>query len=97
MNCMHATRLLSQARERRLSWRVRLGLQVHLLMCDACTQFSRQLDLLRQAVRRLTHRVERDEKLNLSSTARDRIAAAVEVQKELLSRVWQNQDQNSTD
>lgn len=51
MTCKQAHRLLSQAQDRRLSWLERLGLRVHLLLCDACRRFSRQIDILHQAMR----------------------------------------------
>jgi hypothetical protein len=52
MTCKQAHRLLSQAQDRRLSWGERLGLRLHLLLCDACRRFSRQIDVLHQAMRR---------------------------------------------
>jgi hypothetical protein len=79
MDCKHATRLLSQSLDRELALRQRLGLQLHLLLCDACTQFFRQLSLLRQAVRQLSSRVEHDESLKLSDAARTRIAEVLAI------------------
>ena len=37
----------------RLPWTQRVALRLHLAICDACTSFSRQVGLLRAAVRRL--------------------------------------------
>jgi hypothetical protein len=44
--------LLSQAQERGLDLKERFGLQLHLLLCDGCTNFRKQLDFIRSAVRR---------------------------------------------
>jgi predicted anti-sigma-YlaC factor YlaD len=51
LNCKSATRLVSEAQERPLSVRERMGLNIHLLMCSGCRNFSEQIPLLRQAMR----------------------------------------------
>ena len=51
LNCKQTSRLLSEAQDRRLSLFERVTLRVHLGVCDACTQFSRQLEFLRAAMR----------------------------------------------
>jgi hypothetical protein len=52
LSCKEATRLLSQAQDRRLSYGERIKLRLHLLACVACSRFSRQLAVLRDAVSR---------------------------------------------
>jgi len=47
--CKDATRLLLEAEERRLSLSERIGLRLHLLACEACPRFERQLRLMRRA------------------------------------------------
>ena len=44
--------LLSQAQERRLGWRERFVLRLHLLLCDGCTNFRKQLELMRVLIKR---------------------------------------------
>ncbi len=78
LDCQHASQLLSQAMERRLPWRQRISLRLHLMICDACTQFSRQLTLLRTAVGQLAGKIENDETLKLSDEARQRIVQAIQ-------------------
>lgn len=92
LDCKHASRLVSQSMDRRLSLRERLGLRLHLLLCDACTQFSRQMMVLKQAVRQWSSRVENDTRVTLPDDARQRIAAAVALKAE--SQARQNPDQN---
>ena len=47
--------MLSQAMERDLSAWARVRLRLHLMVCDACSNFDRQLKLLRKAVARLVN------------------------------------------
>lgn len=51
LSCKEATVLLSQAHERRLGWRERLGLRLHLLLCDGCNNFRKQLDFIRVLIK----------------------------------------------
>jgi len=53
LNCKQASALLSQSQDRQLGFLERLGLQLHLALCDGCTNFRRQLALMRAAIRRL--------------------------------------------
>jgi predicted anti-sigma-YlaC factor YlaD len=52
MNCRHATQLMSQELDRELGWRERLALRLHLTMCGGCSNFRRQMALLRRVCRR---------------------------------------------
>lgn len=51
-SCREISVLLSQAQERRLDFAERLALRLHLLLCDGCRNFRRQLAFIRTAVRR---------------------------------------------
>jgi hypothetical protein len=97
LNCKQASHLLSQSMEQRLSLRQRLGLRLHLMMCHACTQFSRQLGVLRAALAQLGRRIENDDSLALSSDARERIAQNMANQARVLDEARRNPDQNFTD
>jgi len=52
LTCKQVSVKLSQAQERRLGWAERIGLRVHLMLCDGCRNFRRQLELIRAAARR---------------------------------------------
>ena len=52
LSCKDASALLSQAQERALGPYERFKLRLHLSVCDGCTNFLRQLDFMRAAVRR---------------------------------------------
>ncbi len=51
--CREVHRLVSEAMDRDLSLIERLRVRLHLLVCTACTRFSGQMSLLRQAMRRM--------------------------------------------
>ncbi len=51
LTCKQASRLLSEAEDRRLGTPERLKLRLHVGFCDACTHFSKQLAFLRAALR----------------------------------------------
>ena len=53
IDCKEASRLLSQAMDQKLPLWDRARLRLHLAACDACRNFSRQLEFLRRAVARL--------------------------------------------
>jgi len=97
LDCRHATLLASQSMEKRLPFRQRMALRLHLMLCDACTQFMRQLHLLRAAIGQLGRQVENDEKLVLSKSARERIAEAVAIQAWQNDEARRNPDHDSTD
>jgi hypothetical protein len=56
LSCKEVTRLVSQGLDRRLGFGERLRLRVHLLICDGCSNFTRQMAFLRRAVQRLANR-----------------------------------------
>ena len=52
LSCKQASELMSQEQDRRLSLAERLGLRLHVLICDACANYRRQMVVLRDACRR---------------------------------------------
>jgi len=51
MNCLEATKLISEAQEKALPLKTRMGLQVHLMMCGGCHNFKQQMGDLRAITR----------------------------------------------
>lgn len=51
MNCKQATELMSQELDRSLSWSERISLRFHVMMCDGCTNFRKQMAFIRTACR----------------------------------------------
>jgi hypothetical protein len=56
LKCREAARLASQNLDRPLSFGERVSLRVHLAICDGCTNFSKQIAFLRNAIARLGSR-----------------------------------------
>ena len=78
LSCRQASQLLSQSLDRRLSWQERTGLRLHLMICDVCRRFGRQLLIMRKAVRLLVSDAEHDRQIRLPDEARERIARMIE-------------------
>jgi len=56
LSCKQVTRLVSQGLDREFGFAERVRLRVHLAICDGCTNFKKQMDILRRAVAHLgTH------------------------------------------
>jgi hypothetical protein len=51
IDCREASRLISQNADRPLPLARRIQLRLHLFICDACSNFSRQVRQLRKGVR----------------------------------------------
>lgn len=73
LTCKKASQLLSQSLDRRLNWRERCSLKLHLMLCDVCTRFAKQLKLLRNVIKQMITATESDEQIQLSQLARERI------------------------
>jgi Putative zinc-finger len=56
LTCREASRLISQGLDRHLGFGERLKLRVHLAICDACSNFKKQVDFLRRAVKQIGSR-----------------------------------------
>lgn len=61
MSCKAATRLASEAMDRKLSLVEQMQLRLHLAICNGCRNFTRQIDLLRHAGRNLPDHFNGDE------------------------------------
>jgi hypothetical protein len=78
LNCKQASRLVSESLDRRLSWRERWSMHLHLLICDMCTRFKTQMEFLQRAAREYLRRgAPMAEQTPLSAEGRERIRRAV--------------------
>ncbi len=79
-SCRDASRLVSAAMDRPLSFRERLSLNSHLMMCSLCQRFQNQMHRLRH-VARLSDRDACDDgvvpDVTLSPEARERISRSL--------------------
>ena len=80
--CRQATRLQSEAMDRRLSFSQRLGLRLHLVLCKWCRRYGEQLKFLRFAARQCEEHEGRQGPQRLSPEARQRIQERVQSSRE---------------
>ncbi len=59
-SCEQAARLSSRAMEQPLTPSERILLGMHLMMCKRCSNFSRQIEFLRRASRKIPEVLEKD-------------------------------------
>lgn len=74
LTCKQVFLLGVQSNYRQLSWRERLGMRMHLMFCDACGRFRRQMAFLHEAARRFAGEPDVDKQIRLSAEALERIA-----------------------
>lgn len=58
LTCRDTVRLLSEARDRRLPWRTRISLRLHVLACKMCQIYGAQFDALGRVCREAGARAE---------------------------------------
>ena len=57
-SCAQAAKLSSRAMEQPLTMPERVRLRLHLMVCERCTNFSRQIEFLRRASRKVPEVLE---------------------------------------
>jgi hypothetical protein len=80
LSCKDVTRLISLSMDRSLPLGKRIGVRIHLLMCQFCNRYKRQLLLIRETVRRLVVEEETAGGTflgGLSENARERITQSL--------------------
>lgn len=58
LRCNEVTRLVSDLQDRPASPREQIALRFHLIMCEGCRNFERQMAILRESVRHLDAKME---------------------------------------
>jgi hypothetical protein len=51
-SCREVTRLVLESQDRELPLADKLALQIHWRICDGCTKFKNQTELMREAMKR---------------------------------------------
>ncbi len=80
--CKTATRLQSEALDRKLPLRQRFGLRVHLLLCKWCRRYGKQVSFLRHAAHEHPDEMTEPVPEKLSDEARERIRQKLHASKE---------------
>ena len=78
-SCKQAVRLQSAALDGKLSFRERLGLRIHLVLCKWCRRYGKQIRFLHTASRE--HAGEEQVRRTLSPEARERIKQRLQSEK----------------
>ena len=78
MNCVQASKVISQSLERKLTLREHLTLKFHLLICNACKQFNQQLTALRLTFKKLNTSIENDTNIQMPSETKKRLLKSIE-------------------
>lgn len=56
LTCKEVSMLLSQAQDASPGLRATLNMKLHLMLCDGCTNFQKQLEFIRVALRQYRDR-----------------------------------------
>ena len=81
-NCKAASRLQSEALDRKLPLRQRFGLRAHLLLCKWCRRYGKQITFLRDAAHEHADEMAEPVPQRLSDEARERIKHRLGTNKE---------------
>lgn len=77
-HCSDMVKVITESMDTRITWLQWLKLKIHLLSCDPCVNFIKQLNFIRTALRRGSGRSEtEDPNLVLSEDARARMKDAL--------------------
>jgi hypothetical protein len=79
INCKDFARLMSERMDRPLSFRDRIVIRLHLLVCPPCQHIQTHFDAMRQACRWMpgNHRDDESDACRLPEEARSKIKAAL--------------------
>ena len=78
-SCKKAAKLASKQMDGELSFIEKMSLKAHLMMCAMCTNYTKQLRLIRDAVNSSNHTDNNDE--TLSEEIKDRLRATLKSKK----------------
>ena len=80
-SCKESVRLQSAALDRKLPFRQRVGLRIHLLLCKWCRRYGKQIRFLQTATREHDGDKQTLPQRTLSSEARERIKQRLQSDK----------------
>ena len=73
LNCKQTSLLVSQSLDRPLTWRERLAVRTHLLICVYCRRFMQQLKWIRRSMHVWQHQAAESSDIQLPMAAKERI------------------------
>ncbi|NWG86935.1 MAG: zf-HC2 domain-containing protein [Hydrogenophilaceae bacterium] len=78
LSCKETSLLVSQSRDRRLSWSERWAVRLHLWICEQCRRYQRQVAFFGWLAQKLEADPGPMTQAELSEAARERIRKAIE-------------------
>ena len=81
-SCKGATRLQSEALDRKLTLRQRFGLRAHLLICKWCRRYGKQITFLRIAAHEHPDEMAKPVSQKFSDEAKERIRQKLRANRE---------------
>jgi hypothetical protein len=76
--CKEMVKIITASMDTKLSWREWLLMKLHLLACDPCVNFLKQLKFIRTALSHSDESLVAAQHISLSDTARERIKDALD-------------------
>lgn len=80
-SCKEVTRLISESMEKKPSFRPRVAIRLHFLICKWCARYQKQLLLIRNILRRDPEKFGANAPGALSPEARERMKRALDQNK----------------
>lgn len=79
--CREVAQLVSRSMDTKLTWRARMGIRFHLMMCRLCSRHKRQLELIRQLMEHYAELLQEGEPVaSLSGESKDRMKQSLQEQ-----------------
>jgi hypothetical protein len=75
--CREMVKIITASMDAKLSWREWILMKVHLLSCDPCVNFLKQIKFIRTALSHSDEKIEAQQHISLSDAAKDRIKTAL--------------------
>lgn len=73
INCREANRLSSRILDEELTWGERVKLRLHVMVCDCCINYMKQLKLLHKVLKKIAPAHDHDESIHLSQQSKQKI------------------------
>jgi hypothetical protein len=80
--CTDVTGLVSESMDRMVPVSTRIKLRLHLMICEGCAQYRRQLLAIRQATRSSASEAHAQQDVQLSSAAKARLKEALRARRD---------------
>ncbi len=77
-DCREISRLTSEERDHTLPWSTHTRLRLHRVFCKYCARYAKQLDLLREASRRLPEQMDAAGAPAMPASVKDRLKKSLQ-------------------